>query len=302
MHRTAAAAFAALLTLPAAAAADAACLIGPHGGIPPEDAETVASIVCGQLRKQGEQVGDPVIDAGGRDAWRVAMRPLGEKIFLSLQRIDASGAVGAESEVLLREIEEVPTAAPRLVKSAVTGKPIETTATVESLVGEETRKHRKRDGESFFGLGFMAMGVPGTDVLGAAGLLARWSFETEDFGVLTDLRLGGGGAGDDSANFFSLGVGGRWFLGPGNVSPFLGVGVGWMAVEVDHSAFKGDQSGAGAWVELGVEALRFYESRLSVDLRAELPFFELHDDGFWDDEPRSSSYYVPVTLGVTYYF
>jgi len=303
MHRAAAAAFANLLALPAGAAAQAACLIGPHGGIAPEDAETVTSIVCSQLRKNGEQVGDPVVDAGGTEAWRVSLRPLGEKVFLSLQRIDEDGAVGAESELLLQRIEEVPTAAPRLVQSALTGRPIEETATVNTLVGEETRRYRKRDGESFFGLGFMAMGVPGTDVIGAGGFLARWAFETEDFGVLTDLRVGGGGAGDDSATFFSLGVGGRWFLTDGNVSPFLGVGLGWTALGVEeHAGFDGDEGGAGAWVELGFEALRFYETRLSVDLRAELPFFELDDDSFWSKDPGRRSYYVPITLGVSYLF
>src|SRR5690606_4419321 len=162
----------------------------------------------------------------------------------------------------------------------------------------ETRRYRKRGGETFFGIGFMGMVVPGTDVAPGAGMTFRWSFETADFGVLGDLRFAGGSPGDDSAAFFSAGVGGRWFLVDTNWSPYLGVGLGFTALDVqERGEFNGGLSGLGAWGEVGVEFLRFYETRLSVDLRLEAPLFELENEA----ETRRR-YYLPVTFGVTYSF
>jgi hypothetical protein len=306
MHRLVVASFLAtlLFALPSAAQG-ASCLVVPNPGVEVADTETVAQIVCAELRRQGEAVGEPTYDASG-ERWRVGVRPLGRKVFLSLQRVRGDGSIGEEGEILLSEIEEVPVAAPRLVESVRTGKPMAATASVDTLVGEETRKYRKKGGESFFGLGFMGIGVPGTDVVPGGGLILRWSFETVDFGVLGDLRVVGGSHGDDSALLFSAGVGGRWFLSESNWSPFLGLGVGWTGLNLDHAKenFKGSQLGMGGWLEFGVEALRFYESRLSLDLRAELPFFELdHETWDWEDGPKSRrKYYVPLTFAVVYSF
>lgn len=254
--------------------------------------------MCSQLRQQGVHVSDPVYDGEG-EQYRIRIRPLGEKIFLSLQHMGAGGELIREREVVLAEIEETPVAAPRLVEAVRTGKEVGQTATVDSLVGEETRQYRKMGGETFFGLGFMGLAVPGTDVVPGAGILLRWSFETQDFGVVGDLRLVGGSPGDDTAVLFGAGVGGRWFLSNGNWSPFLGAGLGWLVLDVDAPGhFNGGQNGLGTWVEVGVETLRFYETRLSLDLRVELPFYEL--EHHFNSSDRS--YYVPITFGVSYSF
>lgn len=179
------------LVSPSAALAAVACMVAPNPGVEVADTETVAQIVCAELRRQGEQVGEPTYDAAG-ERWRVGVRPLGRKIFLTLQRVHGDGSIGGEGEILLSEIEETPLAAPRLVEAVLTGKPVASTASVDTLVGDEARKYRKRGGESFFGLGFMGMGVPGTDVMPGGGIVLRWSFETVDFGVLGDLRMAGG--------------------------------------------------------------------------------------------------------------
>ncbi|WP_373047071.1 hypothetical protein [Vulgatibacter sp.] len=291
MYRAALAALATTLALPAAAEAQAACLIGPAPTFDPADAETVAGIVCSHLRKEGIAVGEPAFEATG-EAWRVNLRPLGHKVFLSLQHVDANGAIEAESDLLLTGIEETPVAAPRLVRAIVEDKSVDKTATVSTLVGEETRRYQKKFGESFFGLGLVGIAVPGTNVVPGAGFLLRWGFESEDFAALSDLRFAAGSNDGDEAAFFAFGVGGRWFFLPTNVTPFLGGGVGWSAFEVEDGDYNGSKTGLGAFVEVGIEALRLYESRLSLDVRAELPFYDLPGD----------KYYVPLTVGASYYF
>lgn len=231
--------------------------------------------------------------------WRVNLRPLGRKVLLSLQFVGASGKVEREGELLLNEIEETPTGAQRLVVSVLENRDVATTATVGTLVGEETRSQRKKDGELFFGLGLMGMAVPGTDMVPGGGLILRWSFETTDLGVLFDFRFAGGNPRQDSASMVVLGVGGRWFLGPGNWSPFLGTGLWFGNLQVrEIDEFDGEKAGLGGWLEAGIEVLRLYESRLSFELRAEPAFFELSDNWF----PKKSRYYFPTTFGITYMF
>lgn len=285
----------ALLAAPTLAAAQATCLVGPHPGVPDADAETVAEIVCAQLRKRGEVVGEPVAEATpGSEAFRTSLRPLGRKLYVTVQRIDAAGVVVRESELLLQQIEEVPVAAPRLVESLVDQQPIEQTARVNNLVGEEVRPVRKKDGEALFGMGFVGLAVTGTDVVPGAGFTLRTAYETTDFSVFGDLRLAGGSPRDDTATYFSLGVGGRFFLTDRDWSPFFGVGMGWSALSVRTDRFDGSNTGLATWGEIGVEALRFYETRLSIDLRAEMPLYELDEDG------GPTAYHVPIAFGVTY--
>ncbi len=284
---------AALLASPALASAEATCLIGPHPGIHDADAETVAAIVCDNLRKAGVALGEPVeVETLGTETFRVSLRPLGRQLYVSLQRVDAAGAVVRGSELMLHEIEEAPVAAPRLVRAVLEDKPVEQTAAVDNLVGEETRQFRKKDGETLVGLGFLGIAIPGTDVVPGGGFTFRTMYETVDFAVLGDLRLVGGSPSDDSAVFFGLGVGARWFLSDQNWSPFLGAGMGWTALSVDVPGPNGSGTGLGAWAEVGIEALRFYESRLSIDARVELPMYELERAG----------YYVPITFGATYFW
>lgn len=292
--------FVVAMALPVLAEAQVACLAGESSGIDPTDVETVAQIVCSQLRRQGQQVTEATVAQG--EHWRVNLRPLGQKVLLSLQHVGENGTIRREGELLLNEIEETPVGAQRLVAAVLEGRDVASTATVDTLVGEEVRVRRKKEGEHFFGLGLMGMAVPGTDMVAGGGLILRWSFETTGFGVLADLRFAGGSPADDDASLFSIGVGGRWFTGHGNWSPFLGAGLAFSQFQVnERGVFHGSQGGLGAWAEVGVEVLRLYESRLSLELRAEPVFYELELEGLRDDRaPRK--YYLPVTFGLTYLF
>nr|PZM92347.1 MAG: hypothetical protein DIU72_06860 [Pseudomonadota bacterium] len=296
--------FALAFSLPALARADVGCVAGDAAGIDPVDVETVAQIVCSQLRRQGVQVSEARGSEG--EHWRVNLRPLGRKVILTLQHVGADGVIRREGELMLNEIEEAPVGAPRLVTSVLEDRDISSTATVATLVGDEVRTQRKKDGEHLFGLGLLTISVPGTDVFAGGGLALRWAFETPNLGVLADLRFAGGSPADDDAGMFGIGVGGRWFTSPGSWSPFVGAGLQYTVLSVtERGKFSGSQNGMGAWLEIGVELLRLYESRLSFELRAEPAFFELEEDDDWfeeDDRDPRRRYYVPITFGITYLF
>lgn len=290
------------LALPTFAWANSTCVLGSHPSISDADAETVASIVCGEVRKFGVRgLGQPqAVPPETGEIFRVSMRPLGQTIFLSLSH-EQDGLLIYSSQLTLREIEEVPVAAPRLAEAVMLQKPVSRTASVDSLVGDETRKYHKKYGEFFFDLGIVGLAVPGTDVVGGAGITFGGSFETEDFAVLADLRFSGGTPSDDSAMFSSIGVGGRYYFTESNWAPFLTGGLAFTHLEVEKKVKleddewdewghdSSDKGGLGAWVGIGIQALRHYRSRLTLDIRAELPFFEVGE-----------KYYVPITAALTY--
>src|SRR5690606_24816467 len=126
-----------------------------------------------------------------------------------------------------------------------------------------------------WGFGVAGVAVPGTDSFPGIGFIVRGAFETEDFGVLAEFRGGGGSPEDDTVGFATLTIGGRYFFMPTDWAPYGGAGLGWSSLSVDEDGFDGSKNGLGGYLEFGVEALRFYRSRLDVNLRAELPFFEV---------------------------
>ncbi|HEY0841140.1 MAG TPA: hypothetical protein VGD74_13210 [Vulgatibacter sp.] len=286
-----------LLALPAHAKGEAACVMGAMRGIPESDAETVAEIVCEALRDRGVDVGHPTLEPGAGEAYRIDARPLGSKLFLTVTRENASGASLGKATLDVVSIEEVPVAAPRLAGMVVDGKSASQTATVSTLVGDETRQYQKKGGETLWGLGFTGIAVPDSKVFPGFGLVFRGAFETEDFGIVGDLRLTGASPSgrDDAVVLFTASINGRYFLLSGGWSPFIGAGLGWTAAELTGEEFSVNETGMGANVEAGLEFLRFYKSRLSVDFRVDLPFFDLSD--FSGSNKR---YVTPLTFGLTY--
>ena len=118
----------------APAPATAICLIGDHPGIPESDAQTAAMLVGDELRKQGISVSDPVYEApDSANVYRVVLRRLGEKIFVRLSQENPVGTVTIERQMMLANIEEMVSAAPRLVDALVHRKPIATTVDMESV-------------------------------------------------------------------------------------------------------------------------------------------------------------------------
>src|SRR5690606_9971082 len=89
-------------------------------------------------------------------------------------------------------------AAPRLVAAVLEEGEGSRVARTYAMVDHRPRE--KEGGDHFFGLGLMGLAVPGTDLYAGAGFILRWTFETPDFGVVSDFRFGGGSPGEDTAS------------------------------------------------------------------------------------------------------
>ncbi len=277
---------------------DLSCELGERAGIDESEAGVVVALVCEELESAGAS-GQAVVD----------VRSLGDLIWVTAGLGDGT-SIDREYRLQANGFGEVPVVAERLAESLVRDVPIAETATVQTLVGEETRQYDKLPGEFLWGVGLAGASMPGTGSTVAPGLELRGAYQTGRFEANTTLRFALSW-GDESLTYFTGGVGGRYHFLDTNLSPFVGTGLNWLAFDVSDygdessgSSVSGD--GFAAHVELGVEMLRFHDSRLAASFRAELPFFTA-DEATWsygDDyeyqSEDSARYVVPVGLSLTY--
>lgn len=261
----------------------AVCLIGDHADLPEADARTSAFLVCRHLRDQGIQVGEPVYDAPDTaTVYRVSLRILGQYILVHLAQETPVGTVVIERELLLAGIEEMVSAAPRLVDALVNETSLATTADMENLVEEEARELRKIPGEFMWRLGMIGTSVSGNAEFGAEW---GWAYETPSYAVGTEFRgAGGSNDNDERFTFFAWSIGGQYFFNKKNISPYVGGGVArsWGSRDYYEDDYFGytesdSDSGMGIYVVGGVEALRLSRARLKLELRIDQPFYEVGD-------------------------
>lgn len=309
----------------AGAPATAVCLIGDHPGVPESDAQTAALLVCDALRKHGISISDPVYEApASATIFQVALRRLGEKIIVRLSHENPIGTIVAERQMTLANIEEMIPAAPRLVDALLLEKSIDATVDMESVTEHEARELRKISGESLWSMGIFGITMPGTDIAARPTLGFGWSFERPSFAAVTDFRFRIQEEGDlfeadgERFSFFSWSIGGKYFLNKHNTSPYAGGGLAIVGVEYEtterikkHKEWFGSAeryremwgeewewvdeyssegaNGLGAYVAVGIEALRLTESRLKLELRVDRTFFKL---------PRQDTF--PITFGISF--
>ena len=283
-----------------------ACVIGEHSGFPEADARTSVLLVCGELRKQGIPAGGPVYDTPeGVGIYRLGLHRLGEKILVRLSHEDPAGTVLVERQIQLGGIEEMVSAAPRLVQALVHRESLNATVDMENVVEEEARVHRKIPGESLWDIGLLGTFalITDADLIAKPGYSLGWFHETPSYAVGTEF-WGAGGEDDegDSFHFVSWGIGGRHFFNKRNLSPYVGGGLThvWAGYEQmtgrtwnsrweywEEDWESASSRGLGAYAVGGVEALRLTSVRLRLELRVDRPFFQL---------PKRDV--MPVTLGV----
>ena len=289
--------------------APAACLVGEHSGFPEADARTAALLVCGELDKQGIPVGEPVFrapKAGG--IYRLGLHRLGQKILVRLSHEYPAGTVIVERQIQLGNIEEMISAAPRLVDALVHRKSLASTVDMENVVEEEARRHRKIPGESLWDIGLLGTFalITDADMIAKPGYRLGWFHETASYAAGTEFWGAGGEDNEgDSFHFFSWGIGGRYFFNKQNFSPFVGGGFShvWAGYEQTASRWNSrwerweekreseDGNGLGGYAVGGIEAMRLTSVRLRLELRVDRPFFELQTRDV-----------MPVTLGVSFSF
>ena len=184
-------------------------MIGEHSGFPQADARTAALLVCGELSKEGIAVGEPVFRGpDSASIYRLGLHRLGQKILVRLSHENPIGTVLIERQIQLGSIEEMVSAAPRLVDALVHRKSLASTVDMESVVEQEARMHRKIPGESFWDIGLLGTFalITDADMIAKPGYSLGWYHETPSYAVGTELWGAGGEDNEgDSFHFFSLG-------------------------------------------------------------------------------------------------
>lgn len=310
-------AFFALLIIPAAtqtyaaSPANAVVLIGDNANLPDADVLTAAMLVYDELRKHGISVSEPVWEApASANVYRIVMRPLGTKIFVRLSEEKPARTIVEERQIMLAGIEEMVSAAPRLVDALVGRKPIESTIDMENVTEQDAPLRRKISGESLWHVGILGTSIPGTDIVAEPGFAFGWYYETPSFAVGTEYRVSGRDVDYDDEgegfSFLSWSIGGRYFFNKQNISPYAGGGLAIVNASYNTTGEGGwqnngygdyhyydydseDDTGLGAYVVAGIELLRLTESRLNLELRVDRPFFSLPSQDM-----------MPITIGISF--
>lgn len=289
-------------------AATPRCSAGQVAGVPPEHAETAVAIVCDELTRAARKAG---VTAGD---FSVDLRPLGQALVLTLSR--ESPADGRT--LRLESIEEVPTAAPRVVEALVYGLPLDATQRVDNLVASETRYTPLRRGSVKPTFGVVGLTTLGHSAPVGAGFSLGLEYVTPRFAIPGELRWAGNTQdGGGHATLFTLSTGGRWYTSRRDASPFVGGGLSWLFLTAsdyrsyDGNGFYGQTDGLAPYAEGGVELLRLHRARLRATVRADFVTQRIRGDAScdWDPDyrvctprPRRERYILPLTfsLGISF--
>jgi hypothetical protein len=238
------------LAAPAAAGpieASAVVVVAEDGGFPAATVHTVRSLAATELRVRGVDVRDEPGEAQRR--FVLSLGRLDQKVLITLADVVPPATepefVATHAAASLDEADIV---IPRLVRAVLQREPFESTARVGTVTAQESAPLRSKPGEGLFVIGI------GLEPLGGS---IGWSYEARRFrlGVLAQ------GAGEHGSFF---GLDGAWLPYDGNVSPYLGAGLG-VVDGIDEAAL-------GTKLEVGVEFFRLHGVRLMAGVGAIIPF------------------------------
>lgn len=294
MRRLLLAAVLSLLLLPAVARAGGAlAVVTEAGGVDEGSVRTARGILQAELRANGVPVVDDpaaavvgppgealrraAAGAGATAIYALGLSPLGRKLYVRVEELDAELQPRAERHLQAAGAEELDLVIPRLVKAIVAGRPVEATQSLETLTAKEGRAPEKKPGESMWGLGVLG------GASGAVGYELRWAYEMEH--VRLDIAWGAvaksGGYGPDVTH---LVVGAAYVFGAQDIAPYLGARIGRIDLTTEDEAGEG----LGVVVTAGVELFRLRRARLLLEAGGILPLFRVKAGGF--DTAGTSSY------------
>ncbi len=273
--------------------------LGDHSGIEGPDAETVREIVAHDLASHRAPSG----------AYEVRMGKLGSRVLLVVEHRTDAGI--EERHTLITGVEEAPIASQRVVDALVSNKPLEETQNVTNVLSQEARTPLQKQGRPGFAGGIIGVTPAGIPTGVGAGAELGMVYEADRFALSAHGRLAGGGSGGDSGFlYFNLGVGARYFITDGDVTPYVGGGTGFSAYNASTSSagarsndysnggsysygssYSGSGSGMNVYGEAGIEAFRTHRVAMIAGLRVDAPLFALSDAG-------DKRYIVPVSLNV----
>lgn len=272
---------------------NAVLLVGDHEGIDEKDVQNAALLVTEELGARGITVNDPVHEMPvSETVYRVVLRRSDEKILFRLSQEDSAGKTLIERAVLLDNIEEIDSVAPRLVYALVNRGAFRSSRVPIKAGGFTTLVPIRK------------MVVPGVGIGLSIDRLSyaidvEGRFAREDTGYENNIK--------DYFHFYSFSFGGRYFFMKRNISPYIGGGIGVMFTNYtttvrtpdqgilallftggwDYDSHTEEADDIGVYGVLGVELLRFSRGQLKFELRMDRPFFKL-----------PSQDVMPITLGI----
>ena len=238
------------LAAPAVAAArevSASLVVAEDGGFPAAAVQTVRSLAATELRVRAWTCATSRARHSRR--FVLSLGRLDQKVLITLADVVPPATVPEFAAThAAASLDEADIVVPRLVRAVLQREPFESTARVGTVTAQESAPLRSRPGEGLFVIGI------GLEPLGGS---IGWSYEARRFrlGVLAQ------GAGEHGSFF---GLDGAWLPYDGNVSPYLGAGLG-VVDGIDEAAL-------GTKLEVGVEFFRLHGVRLMAGVGAIIPF------------------------------
>jgi hypothetical protein len=264
--------------------ADAVLVLADDGALEAPAVHAIRNVAASELRRRGIHISEdrrtegtrPIdgslstlaADLGARRlfALRVGGR-LGQKIPLSFEEL-MPGTLAPVYAASLTAVglEECDVVTARLVEAVVDRRSAESTAGMRSVTATESKPFAKKPGERFWFIGLpvpLYNGNRGTP----AGFSLGYGYEGENFRV--SATFGGFTRDSDGISYGVLEA--TWIPLDGEVSPYLGGGLGYMGA--------GSHGGMGGALEAGVEAFRLHGVRALAGVEAMIPFFDTAHSG-----------------------
>ncbi len=283
-----------------AAAAQPPCLAGDTRGLDPEPAALAVDLVCAEARTEAER-------QGAAASFRVSATRLDRTVFVRLDgRVDGRDVTAS---LPLTSLDELPTAAPRLAKSVMADRSLAATRRDDDLVDDEASAPKKKPSDGFWTGSFF-----GGSTLGRAawvhGAGAGYRREGRDLALVLDVRFAWESRQRNTQTAFAgYSLGGRYLFGTGEISPFVGGGIGYMLLEVTDASEEDVVSAVAPYVEAGVTLGRLSKFRLDLVARTDLPTTKADATSYGNyggtGAPSPSSptegtrYIAPLTVGLT---
>ena len=239
------------------------------------------------------------LEAGAVRLFALQLAPLGESVVAGLAEMNlATGAASFGTSLVIDTPADADRAFDRLVAAVLEGVPVDETARVSTVTLHEGRPFAKRPGEFLWGFSVMtAIGLQsGLDGGPAATYGGSLHFLYEIEHALFGGRLGAAGSAD-GGGLADVSVVGYWLPFDGDISPYVGGGLGFS-----FSAFHGEGDfGGHATVSAGVEFFRLHSARMLVGLDVLFPFYSIRrscEDCVWDegDDPFEQKVWTPALL------
>jgi hypothetical protein len=277
-----------LVAIPAPVhAADTAVLVvADDGGLEVSAVRAIRTVTASELRRRGIAVSEDVRTEGVQpaddhladlvqdlDARRVFLvrigGRLGSKVPLSLDEVTpARLSPVASASLSASSLEEADIVAQRLVAAVLDRRPAQETATMRTVIAQESRPFEKKAGERFLSVGIPVLVSGGNGSGGPIGFSLEYFYEAENFraGLLAETATNGG------SGLGWFGIGAAWLPFDSAHSPYFGGGIGYMGA--------GGQGGMGARLEVGMELFRLHGIRLLAGVDAIVPFFSSSTSDF----------------------